>query len=80
MLGQPSIKYPLEYSRVDAIVAGADADAVDAADLADVVEVHCSKRKKGKRHGDGGHHYKAVPRLCHHSFLFLLCSHQPLST
>ena len=49
-MGQPSIKYPLEYSRVDAIVAGADADAVDAADLADVVEVHCSKRKEGKRH------------------------------
>ena len=48
MLGQPSIKYPLEYSRVDAIVAGADADAVDAADLADVVEVHCSKRKEGR--------------------------------
>ena len=50
MLGQPSsIPWP-EYSRVDAIVAGADADAVDAADLADVVEVHCSKRKEGKRH------------------------------
>ena len=33
------------YSRVDAVVAGAYADAVDAADLADVVEVHCSKRE-----------------------------------
>ena len=43
-----ALNYPLEYSRVDAIVAGADADAVDAADLADVVEVHCSKRKEGR--------------------------------
>ena len=34
------------HSRVDAVVAGANADAVDAANVADVVEVHCSERKE----------------------------------
>ena len=34
------------HSRVYAVVAGAYAHAVDAADLADVVEMHCSKREK----------------------------------
>ena len=37
-----------EHSRVDAVVAGAYAHAVDAADLADVVEVHCSKTERKK--------------------------------
>ena len=40
------------HSRVYAVVAGAYAHAVDAADLADVVEMHCSKRerKEERRH------------------------------
>ena len=58
-----ALKYPLEYSRVDAIVAGADADAVDAADLADVVEVHCSKRKEGRDMRDSLMEVTTIRRL-----------------